>query len=44
MKMTCKKCGYEWTTKTDKTPKSCPSCKQYLDRRTVKQTDQKGEK
>lgn len=36
MKMKCQKCGYEWETKTDKKPKACPMCKQYLDRKTVK--------
>jgi predicted Zn-ribbon and HTH transcriptional regulator len=44
MKMTCRKCGYEWETKTEKKPKSCPSCKQYLERKTVIKTNQKGEK
>jgi predicted Zn-ribbon and HTH transcriptional regulator len=23
----CDKCGHRWTTKTDKAPKTCPSCK-----------------
>ena len=40
MKMTCKKCGYVWETKTEKKPKSCPSCKQYLERRTVAKKEQ----
>lgn len=28
MKYKCKKCGYEWVPRT-KSPKACPSCKQY---------------
>lgn len=35
MKIKCPKCHYEWETKTEKKPKSCPSCKQYLERKTV---------
>ncbi|MFA5340208.1 MAG: hypothetical protein WC332_00380 [Clostridia bacterium] len=35
MKKTCPKCGYEWETKTDKEPKACPLCKQYLKREEI---------
>jgi predicted Zn-ribbon and HTH transcriptional regulator len=35
-KITCPRCGYEWTPRK-KDPKSCPCCKQYLQRRTVKE-------
>ena len=34
-KLTCPHCGYEWTPRKE-APKSCPACKQYLQRRTVK--------
>lgn len=28
-KLTCCKCGHEWTQKTDKKPLCCPRCKSY---------------
>lgn len=34
-KLTCPHCGYEWTPRKE-APKSCPCCKQYLQRRNVK--------
>uniref|UniRef100_A0A6H2A626 Uncharacterized protein n=1 Tax=viral metagenome TaxID=1070528 RepID=A0A6H2A626_9ZZZZ len=32
-KIKCKKCGYEWIPKIQK-PKSCPSCKQYQEKKS----------
>jgi predicted Zn-ribbon and HTH transcriptional regulator len=29
MKCLCKRCTYEWETKTIKKPKCCPYCKSY---------------
>lgn len=25
----CKQCGYEWVSRLDERPKSCPRCKRY---------------
>jgi predicted Zn-ribbon and HTH transcriptional regulator len=30
-RITCKKCGHEWIVRVEK-PKSCPMCKQYLEK------------
>jgi predicted Zn-ribbon and HTH transcriptional regulator len=28
-KVRCKRCGYEWHTRTEGMPRQCPACKSY---------------
>jgi len=41
LECTCEKCGHKWTTRTDREPVQCPSCKsiRFNEPRKEKKTD-----
>lgn len=43
-KMTCKRCGYQWVTRTEGMPRQCPACKSYRFNEEKKTNKMKGQK
>lgn len=40
MRLICKKCGHEWTTKMQELPRRCPKCQTWLSEEKVTKINQ----